>query len=44
MKEKTFDGVKNLEPEKHSEWKLYTKKEALKLKLVPFLVQYLKNL
>lgn len=39
-----FCDVKNTEPKKQSDWKLYTLKEALKLKLLPSISNYLKQL
>jgi 8-oxo-dGTP diphosphatase len=39
-----FRFVKNIEPTKQSDWKLYSKKEALKLKLLPSLRHYLEYL
>ena len=41
---KDFKDVLNLEPHKHSNWKLFTKKDALKLKLMPHIKLYLINL
>lgn len=38
-----FDKVKDVEPEKHSPWKLYSKKEALELNLMPYLRLYLNS-
>lgn len=38
-----FADVKNLEPEKHSDWQLYTKQEALKLPLIPRIKKFIKN-
>lgn len=39
-----FEDIKNTEPEKQSNWQLFTVKEALKLKLMPSVKYYLKNL
>jgi len=35
--------VKNLEPTKHSNWRWFTKEDAMKLKLTPSLKYYLEN-
>jgi 8-oxo-dGTP pyrophosphatase MutT (NUDIX family) len=41
--ETNFNRVRNLEPEKHSDWELFTREQALKMNLVPFLRHYLTN-
>lgn len=38
-----FGWIRNVEPQKHTDWQLFTREEALKLKLVPFLRHYLTN-
>ena len=41
LSEYRFDEIKNVEPSKHTPWKLYTIEEALKLKLIPSIRQIL---
>jgi len=38
-----YSNVENREPDKQSDWKLFTKEEALKLKLMPSVRYYLEN-
>lgn len=42
--EDMFQHIKNTEPDKQSDWQLFTVKQALKLELLPSLRYYLKNL
>lgn len=39
-----FRDMKNTEPHKHSDWQLFTKNEALKLKLLPSVRHFLESL
>lgn len=39
-----YHNVSNVEPHKHGEWKLYSIQEALNLKLMPYLRDYLQNM
>jgi len=39
----SFDLVRNLEPEKHTDWELFAREQALRMNLVPFLRHYLTN-
>jgi 8-oxo-dGTP pyrophosphatase MutT (NUDIX family) len=39
-----FRKILNTEPEKHGKWTLYTKTEALKLDLMPYIRTYLENI
>jgi 8-oxo-dGTP pyrophosphatase MutT (NUDIX family) len=38
-----FHNIKHTEPKKLGPWKLYTKEEALKLNLMPYIREYLEN-
>lgn len=38
-----FQDIKNTEPDKHTEWELFTIEEALKLKLMPSIREHLTN-
>lgn len=44
LSEYKFNEVKNTEPKKQSDWELFTLDEALKLKLLPSVENYLKQL
>lgn len=44
LSEFQFATIKNTEPHKQGPWELFTVKDALKLKLVPSVKYYLKNL
>ncbi len=44
LHEHNFQRMENTEPTKLSPWKLYTVKQALKLKLMPSVRNYLENL
>lgn len=37
-------NIQDTEPDKHSPWIFYTKKEALKLNLMPYIREYLENI
>lgn len=44
LSEDMFVNMKNTEPNKQSDWRLFTKEEALKLKLMPSVRYYLESL